>query len=173
MTPPRPAPAAPEDLARQSDELAAMRRMLAASRGTFSLSFAVCNSPALRDYLIERLREFSPGIAVVSIPAGTADPFGVVSSTLDGRQPDALFVTDLERVVPSGVPDQAVLRSLNASRELWDRRLRCPVVFWLPQYAATLLSTQARDFWRYPQPSIRVRVAAGHQSGGRHRTGVR
>lgn len=126
-----------------------MRRMLAASRGTFSLSFAVCNSPALRDYLIDRLRESVPNLAVVAIPAGTTDPWEVVHSQSDGTGPDALFVTDLERVVPSGGEDITALRSLNASRELWERRFLCPVVFWLPEYAAAALSIEARDFWRY------------------------
>jgi tetratricopeptide (TPR) repeat protein len=133
----------------QSAELAAMRCMLEASRGVFSLSIAICNSPGLRDYLISRLREFSPTIGVVSIPKGVGDPFQVVEAAKLTESPAALFVTDLERLLSSQMKDHPALRSLNASRELWERHFRCPVVFWLPEYAAALLSTQARDFWRY------------------------
>src|SRR5439155_16715913 len=99
-----------------------------------------CNSPALRDYLIARLRESFPEISVISISPGVTDPFGHVSSQLDSHPPEALFVIDLERIVPSEASEQPALRSLNASRELWERHFRCPVVLWLPEYAATLLS---------------------------------
>ena len=51
--------------ARQAAELAAMRRMIQASSDCFSLSVAVCNSPALRDFLISRLKETFPRIAFV------------------------------------------------------------------------------------------------------------
>ncbi len=138
-----------EEVGHQAAELMAMRRMLSVSRGTFSLSFAVCNSPALREHLIAGLRESCPGIAVVSLPPHTADPYGVVQSELKGQNPDALFITDMERTIASSDKQQMSLRSLNASRELWERRFRCPVVLWVPEYAATLLSTHARDFWRY------------------------
>lgn len=141
--------ATPETTAQQAGELAAMRRMLEVSRGTFSLSIAVCNSPALRDYLIQQLQDSFPDIAVVSISDEVSDPYGFVKTQLADRQPAALFVTDLERTIPSQATDQPALHSLNASRELWEQRSPCPVVFWLPEYAATLLSTSARDFWRY------------------------
>jgi tetratricopeptide (TPR) repeat protein len=72
-----------------------------------------------------------------------------VTSRLDSQQPDALFVIDLERIIPSEAKGQTGLRSLNASRDLWEQRFRCPVVLWLPEYAAALLSIHARDLWRY------------------------
>jgi tetratricopeptide (TPR) repeat protein len=140
--------------AQQSAELVAMRRMLDVSRGTFSLSIAVCNSPALRDYLIQRLGESFSGIAVVSIAADTADPYGFVADQVNGKKPDAVFIIDLERIVSSSQKEHPSLRSLNASRELWAVRFHCPVAFWLPEYAATLLATEARDFWRYRSHSF-------------------
>jgi tetratricopeptide (TPR) repeat protein len=123
--------------------------MLAASRGTFSLSIAVCNSPALRDHLIERLREAVPGIVRVSMAQGVADPFGHIAAGVEGQHSDAVFVTDLERLIPSGAGGNAAVRSLNASRELWPRRFNCPVVLWLPEYASRIVSMEARDLWRY------------------------
>jgi tetratricopeptide (TPR) repeat protein len=142
-------PVLPEAMEQPLAELDAMRRMLEASRGTFSLSIAVCTSQALRDYLIRRLTDDHPGIHVISIPAETGDPYGFVRSRLGATQPDAVFIADLERSIPSEETRQSSLRSLNASRELWENRFRCPIVFWLPEYAATLLSVNARDFWRY------------------------
>jgi tetratricopeptide (TPR) repeat protein len=135
--------------ARQAAELAALRRMLQASRGCFSLSMVVCNSPALREYLIGELRDAFPGIEVIAVPGGTVDVFGFVREAASDPDRSALFLTGLEHSIPSSRQDQPALRSLNASRDLWEDRFPCPVVLWLPEYAATLLSIHARDFWRY------------------------
>ena len=134
---------------RQAAELAALRRMLDASRGCFSLSFAVCNSPHLRDYLIGQIKTSCDGAEVVAVPAAMTDVFGHVKNAASNPARGALFVVDLERSLDSSASDHPVLRSLNASRELWEQRFPCPVVFWLPEFAVTLVSTQARDFWRY------------------------
>lgn len=142
-------PMLPEAMEQPLAELDAMRRMLRVSQATFSLSVAICNSQALRHYLIGRLTSERPGIEVVSVPAETTDPYGLVASRLGSLQPDAIFVVELERSVPSEETGQRILASLNASRELWQKRFCCPVVFWLPDYAATLLSTNALDLWRY------------------------
>ena len=77
------------------------------------------------------------------------DIYGLVAAGVPESPADGLFVVNLEGNVPSGTENQHALRSLNASRELWEERYRCPVVFWLPEYAATLLAIHAPDFWRY------------------------
>ncbi len=134
---------------RQAAELAALRRMIEASRGCFSLSVAVCNSPALRDYVIREACESFPAARMVSVPAGTVDVFEFVAEGAEASPPAALFLVDLEASIPSDRDSQPTLRSLNASRELWQRRFPCPVVLWLPEYAAGLMSIHARDLWRY------------------------
>jgi tetratricopeptide (TPR) repeat protein len=136
------------ETARQNAELAAMKRMLEVSEGCFSLSVAVCNSPALRDHLIRRLTESGP-LEVVSVPKGIVDVYGAVIDRVKQTSPRAVFVVDLEASVPSGESEQLPLVSLNASRELWEQRFSCPVVFWLPAYAANMLAIHAKDFWRY------------------------
>lgn len=139
---------------RQAAELAAVRRMLDASRDCFSLSVAVCNSPALRDYLIGQLREGCAGVRVVTVPSGTVDVFALAASGPPDPPPPALFLVNLEASLPSSQETQPTLQSLNASRELWPSKFPCPVVFWLPDYAAGLLSAHARDFWRYRSHSF-------------------
>ncbi len=134
---------------RQTAELAALRRMLHASRECFSLSVAVCNSPALRDYVIGEIRNTVPHVQLVAVPRETVDVFGFVAAETDGKVGSALFVVNLEASVSSERKSHPVLRSLNGSRDLWQQRFPCPVVFWLPEYAATLLSGEAPDFWRY------------------------
>jgi len=130
-------------------ELEAFRRMLDASQGCFSLSIAVCNTPVLREYLISELKAEHPGINIVFISPGTIDVFGVTETEVIGEKCAALFVIGLEQSISSTDQEQRTLRSLNASRELWEHSFHCPVVFWLPEYAASLLITHAPDFWRY------------------------
>ena len=133
---------------RQAADLAALRRMLEVSDGCFSLSFAVCNDRALRNELIGRLRADFPGLILIELPAETSDVYQTVCAQLSDGSPRGIFVLDLEASVPFEAKTYSTLRSLNSSRELWER-LTCPVVFWLAEYAAALMARQAPDFWRY------------------------
>ena len=136
------------DSERQSADLAAFRRMLEISSGTFSLSFAICDDRKLRDSLIERFSAEIPGIAIVRLPAGVDGIYTTSAAQIGSQTPAAIFVLDIEASVPFGSDSQPALRTLNASRELWEA-FRCPVVFWLAEYAITLLYRHAPDFWRY------------------------
>ncbi len=166
MNPPEPAGRPFAEPARQSSELHALCRMLEVSRNCFSLSIAVCNSPALRDYLIERVRAADPAVEVVEIPPGTTDVFGTVSNVASDLHRTAVFVVGLEQSVASADADHPTLRSLNASRELWERTFRCPVVFWVPDYVAGLLSAHARDWWRYRSHSFEFVSEQAHALAG-------
>jgi len=138
----------PRDSERQAADLAAFRRMLQISSGTFSLSFAVCDDRKLRDSLVERFSAEVPGIAIIRLPAGVDGIYTTTAAQIGSHTPAAIFVLDIEASVPFGSASQPALRALNASRELWES-FRCPVVFWLADYAITLLHRHAPDFWRY------------------------
>jgi tetratricopeptide (TPR) repeat protein len=133
---------------RQAGDFAALRRVLIVSEGSFSLSFAVCNDRTLRNELIGRLREEVPELVIVTLPAGTGLVYRTVCEQLSDKPPRGIFVLDLEASVPFDAKSYPTLQSLNSSRELWER-LKCPVVFWLADYAAALLARHAPDFWRY------------------------
>ncbi len=137
-----------EELQRQAAELDSFRRILTASQGIFSLSFAVCTNRTLRDGLIGQLCAEFPGIELIGLPADTISVYRTVAERLAGRQPVAIFITDLEPLLPFDAEDQPVLAGLNLSREQWEN-FHCPVVFWLAEYAATLIASKAVDFWRY------------------------
>ncbi len=138
----------PRDSERQAADLAAFRRMLEISSGTFSLSFAVCDDRSLRDSLVKRFAAEFPGTAIVRLPAGVEGIYTTAAAQIGTQTPAAIFVLDIEASVPFGSAAQPALRALNASRELWES-FRCPVVFWLAEYAITLLHRHAPDFWRY------------------------
>jgi tetratricopeptide (TPR) repeat protein len=112
------------------------------------LSFAVCDDRTLRNELVQRLCDEFPGLVVVALSPQTSDVYRDVSDRVGDSRPAGVFVLDLEASVPFQADSYPTLRSLNGSRELWER-LAFPVVFWLAEYAAALISSKAPDFWRY------------------------
>ena len=141
--------------AEQSVELAIMRRVLEAARGEFSLSLATCNSFALRDSLISSLQATHSGIKVVNPIRGTTDVLSGILALLPDESPTALFIIDLEALLPStnlAGPDNPTpealktLHLLNASRDRWPKALACPVVLWLSEPAVAYLAMHAPDF---------------------------
>lgn len=130
-------------------EIEALLRMLDLSEGTFSLSVAVCNAPALRDSLIAAVEKTRPGIEQLELPAGIVDVYGFVKEHAQPDRRDGLFLTGLEASVSSRRTDNLCLTSLNASRDLWEEWFHRPIVLWLPEYAVSELTEEARDLWRY------------------------
>lgn len=149
MEPNKPFSDSPQQIALQEAELAALLRMLDISEGTFSLSLAICNSPALRDYLIGKIKEDNADIEIIPIEKDTTRIFSFVEKKINNKKPSAIFITEIEKAVPSDDTQSKLIRTLNASRELWQEKFSCPVVFWLPEYASTLLSIHARDLWSW------------------------
>jgi hypothetical protein len=137
-----------EQTAYQRGELDAFRRMLNVSEGTFSLSIAICNSPALRDHIIAHITREMKDITVVRVPGDTPDIFDFVQRQTTDGHPRAVFVVDMDKAISSDHADR-VLQGINVSRESWQLTHECPVVFWLPDYAAQLLSARARDLWSW------------------------
>ena len=130
----------------QQAELAALLRMLSISEGTFSLSIAICNSPALREYLIGKIKEEKAGIEIIQIEKDTNRVFSFVEEKINNKTPSAIFITGIEKVLPSDDDHPKIIRTLNTSRELWQQNFSCPVVFWLAEYATTMLQKEALDF---------------------------
>lgn len=144
----------PPDQAVTLDELVTM--VSYAER--LAIFFARCNAPVLRDRLIaEAIRLLvGKGIRVVtaSVPPDTANVRAYLRAQLASAQNGAgdrmaLFVTDLEHSLPYDRPDSPVLTELNMGRELFHRDLPVPIVFWLPDYALTIVARQAPDFWAW------------------------
>ncbi len=126
-----------------------------------AIFFARCNAPVLRDRLIEqatkRLADRGVQVVAATLPPNTANVRAYLRQRLDqargngatdGRRV-ALFVADLEHSLPFDRPDAPVLAELNMGRELFHRDLPVPIVFWLPDYALTLVARQAPDFWAW------------------------
>jgi hypothetical protein len=132
----------------QQAEFDAFRRMLTISEGTFSLSVAICNSPALRDHIIKHITSEVTGIVVVQIPDDTLDIFDFVQPQTADNNPRAVFIVNMDRAISSDHAGR-VLQGINVSRESWQLTYQCPVVFWLPDHAAQRLAAHARDLWSW------------------------
>jgi len=142
-----------EQTTQQRAELDALQRMLDISEGTFSLSVAICNSPALRDHIIEHVTGQMEGIEVVRVPEDARDIFDLVRKQIPNGSPRAIFVVDLEKALEEDKRSR-VLQGLNVSREQWQSAFKRPVVFWLPEYVTSLVMTQARDLWSWVSHSF-------------------
>jgi tetratricopeptide (TPR) repeat protein len=141
-------PAPFEQTASQRAELDAFRRMMTISEGTFSLSVVLCNSPALRDHIIEHIRSEVKGIEVVRLHKDTRDILNFAQKQVGDARPKAIFTINMEEAIAGDQRDR-VLQGLNVSREQWQATYQCPVVFWLPEYLMPLVMTHARDFWSW------------------------
>jgi tetratricopeptide (TPR) repeat protein len=138
-----------EGLKSQDIELEALRRMLDVSEGTFSLSIAICNSPSLREYLIQKLQKENKRIKEVEIQEKVTDVFEYVKERVPEGKWGAVFIKGLEKNISSDEKEFKIFRVLNTSRERWKSSYSCPIVFWLPEYAVAIFSTYARDFWSW------------------------
>jgi tetratricopeptide (TPR) repeat protein len=130
-------------------EYQTLERLFAISGGTFSLSFALCNSPAYRNDLIERLQKTYLRIEVVSLKNKRTDIYEDARQQTEGKKPDGVLIVDLERHLQSEMKDYGILLDLNASREQWKNTFQCPVVFFVPEYALTLITIHCPDLWSW------------------------
>lgn len=123
----------------------------------FALYFAHCNVPTYRAKLTEAIRAHlsRPLVVVNTSPLAEMDQTtrpaidGYVETKLEGVSEDAVvFITGLENLLPSR-DEEWMLRT--AAELNWRRgffqRMRRPMVFWLPEYALTLLARNAPDLY--------------------------
>ena len=144
---------AESDLYQQYPDLTRLARVLRRSQGGFSLFFAECNLPVLRQQLatalLERLE--SPPVRVdlspTDIDTETIDE--IIARQVNGSPPDApVFLFGLEQLLPSLSSDKlrATVQQLNWRRSSLAR-LQRPLLIWLPRYALDLLAEQTPDFY--------------------------
>ncbi|MBX3744035.1 MAG: tetratricopeptide repeat protein [Verrucomicrobiae bacterium] len=148
-----------------ADAMRVLRRAVTRAEG-FALHLAICNHPAARADWIAALAESLPGhlARVIPLDAQTEDALEVVlarsrdtdpgnpSVTLDAT---VLMVVDLELAVPSNGSRLQAIHNLNLRRSEWRDRIRCPVVFWVPEYLAALCTREAPDFFDWRRETIR------------------
>ena len=144
------------DLFAEQPDLAPFITTLRRVKG-FALYFAHCNVPTYRAKLTEAIRSrlTRPLVVVDTSPLAEMDQQtrpaidGFVESKLEGVSEDAVvFITGLENLLPSRDEDRvwATTQELNWRRGFFQR-MRRPMVFWLPEYALTLMARNAPDLY--------------------------
>jgi hypothetical protein len=145
ISPPLAPPSPEEDAA-----LAAIRRA-SVRANAFTLLVAVCNSPARRDSLIERLSEsLSDSLRVVTVPPDCSDVLELVCRSTAPGEDGPIVVIGLEKGIIAEDFKHPRIAALNHRRDQWRQSIPQPVLFWLPEYLLATLARGAPDFldWR-------------------------
>jgi WD40 repeat protein/tetratricopeptide (TPR) repeat protein len=119
----------PEDIAAHNESsLKALVRAIRLSQGQFRLILARCNYGALRDRIVQRLRELSPvEIRELVLPESVKTLYTTIKAALGDEVPQALMVFGLESVGDI----KAVLKSSNYIREEISKDFHFPLILWI------------------------------------------
>ncbi len=126
----------PEDVAAYNESsLKALVRAIRLSQGQFRLILARCNYGALRDAIVQRLRELAPvEIREIVLPKSVKSLYTTIKTELGDEQPGrggasmpALMVFGLESVSDL----RTVLTSSNYIREEFSKNFPFPLVLWI------------------------------------------
>ena len=118
-----------EDVAVYNEKsLSALVRAIRLSQGQFRLILVRCNYGALRDRMVQRLRELSPvEIREIVLLESVKSLYTSIQAELGDEIPQALMVFGLESV--NGL--KTVLKSSNYIREEFSKHFPFPLVLWI------------------------------------------
>jgi len=107
------------------------------------------------------LTEGLPHKRLQCVKLQTTDPLNeVLSQTHESQGP--VFV-DLEQAATRDLDSHPMLRSLNAQRSDWQRRLRQPVALGLPECGLPLMAREAPDFLDWRSDTIVIPELTEHE----------
>lgn len=140
--------------------LTTLTRALQLSEGQFSLVFARCNYLTLREQIVERLRELSPGklIQELVLPSDIHTLYTTIHANSVGAVPpslpSALIVLGLESV--AALND--LLASTNQVRDEFRKQLPFPLVLWVNDPVLQKLLRLAPDFSSWAATPIKFEM---------------
>ena len=122
-------PHQPKDVVADNESsLKALVRAIRLSQGQFRLILARCNYAALRERMVQRLRELSPvQIRELVLPHSVKTLYTSIKAELGDEVPQALMVFGLESVSEI----RTVLTSSNYIREEFSKNFPFPLVLWI------------------------------------------
>ncbi|MFN7805458.1 MAG: hypothetical protein ACK5TO_15670, partial [Planctomycetaceae bacterium] len=123
-------------------------RLIQLSQGRHSFSLVECNSPVLQDRVLKNLALVFPGLHVVSIGPETYSILDFVVHEIGQSSPSAVVIVGIETLLQRVERYEPALARLNYSRDGWREELRCPTIFWLPEFAAIALTRDCPDLLR-------------------------
>jgi len=136
----------------EEHQLRRMIQVLRNRRGHFGLLFAVCNEAHRRERLTREIMERAPEQRPVTLYLTGSEP-SLLKALLDApRGKEPLFVFNLELLLPSSDAFKArrdrTLQELQQQREQF-RRVKRPLVLWMPEYVYSIIGLHAVDFWSW------------------------
>ncbi len=140
-------------------------RAIALSEGQFALILVRCNYRQLREQTLENIRSISKDINIREIvlnPSTTSLHSTIVSElSLDNRAvltdtlPSAVMVFGIESIIDL----ENLLTGINQARDIYAATFPFPVVLWLQDEVASLLSRLAPDFKSWAATTIKFEMA--------------
>ncbi|BAY74969.1 WD-40 repeat-containing protein [Nostoc linckia NIES-25] len=140
-------------------------RAIALSEGQFALILVRCNYGQLREQMLENIRSVSQDINIREIvlnPSTTSLHNTIVSELfLDNpvvatdSLPSAVMIFGIESIIDL----ENLLTGINQARDLYAATFPFPVVLWLQDEVASLLSRLAPDFKSWAATTIKFEMA--------------
>ncbi|MBG1264221.1 hypothetical protein [Nostoc commune] len=140
-------------------------RAIALSEGQFALILVRCNYGQLREQMLENIRSITKDIYIREIvlnPSATSLHSTIVSelsldnpAVLTDSLPSAVMVFGIE----STLNLENLLIGINQARDIYAATFPFPVVFWLQDEVASLLSRLAPDFKSWAVTTIKFEMA--------------
>ena len=134
----------------EQEELSALIRSIKLSQ-KYYLFFVACNQVPQQNKLIAQIKDQLPAkqIEVIKFRESVTNLLKELKQILNDKKPDAIFVQGLENSISSdGIgKENALIHSLNLSRDAFNDFLSCPMYLWLPEYAVIKTSRHAPDFF--------------------------
>lgn len=140
-------------------------RAIALSEGQFALILVRCNYRQLREQTLENIRSISKDINIREIvlnPSTTSLHSTIVSelsldnpAVLTDTLPSAVMVFGIESIIDL----ENLLTGINQARDIYAATFPFPVVLWLQDEVASLLSRLAPDFKSWAATTIKFEMA--------------
>ena len=140
-------------------------RAIALSKGQFALILVRCNHGQLREQMLENIRLITKDTNIREIflnPLTTSLHSTIVSylsldnpAVLTDSLPSAVMVFGIE----STIDLENLLTGINQARDIYAATFPFPVVFWLQDEVASLLSRLAPDFKSWAATTIKFEMA--------------
>ncbi|QMS89332.1 hypothetical protein HUN01_17735 [Nostoc edaphicum CCNP1411] len=139
-------------------------RAIALSEGQFALILVRCNYGQLREQMLENIRSITKDINIREIvlnPSTTSLHTTIVSelsldnpAVLTDSLPSAVMVFDIESIIDL----ENLLTGINQARDIYAATFPFPVVLWLQDEVASLLSRLAPDFKSWAATTIKFEM---------------
>jgi tetratricopeptide (TPR) repeat protein len=117
----------------------------------YFLFFVACNQIPRQNELIKQIKAKLPekNIEVIDFNEPITDLLFELEAILADKKPDAIFIKGLGNSISSegSGKENAVIHSLNLSRDSFIDALPCPMYLWLPEYAIVKITRHAPDFF--------------------------